>query len=122
MTKQELQIFIGTENLTLVQAMRKIDENTNGILFLVNKSKQLIGCITDGDIRRFLLAGGKIEDPVLRAANMHPKFAYTIEEARHLYHERDFIVIPILNENRHIVDLFTVVKKPKKNVRHFPFL
>lgn len=114
MTKQELQIFIGTENLTLVQAMRKIDENTNGILFLVNKSKQLIGCITDGDIRRFLLAGGKIEDPVLRAANMHPKFAYTIEEARHLYHERDFIVIPILNENRHIVDLFTGSEKAKE--------
>ena len=84
MTEQELLVFIGTENITLAQAMRKIDENTNGILFLVNKSKQLIGCITDGDIRRFLLAGGKIEDPVLRAANMHPKFAYTEEEAKAL--------------------------------------
>ena len=114
MTEQELLVFIGTENITLAQAMRKIDENTNGILFLVNKSKQLIGCITDGDIRRFLLAGGKIEDSVLRAANMHPKFAYTVEEARILYHKRDFIVIPILDENRHIVDLFTGSGKAKE--------
>ena len=114
MTEQELLFFIGADSLTLVQAMQKIDENTNGILFLVNNANQLIGCITDGDIRRFLLAGGRIEDSVTRAANMHPKYAYTVEEARNLYHKRDFIVIPILDENRHIVDLFTGSGKAKE--------
>lgn len=107
MNKQQLQTFIGNENLTLVEAMQKIDKNANGILFITDNSKKLTACITDGDIRRFLLAGGKLDAPVMKAANHNPKFAYSYEEAQTLYHKKSWIVIPVLDIERHIVDLYT---------------
>ena len=81
MNKQELKKYIGKSSLTLAEAMQKIDVNTHGILFLADTDNKLIGCITDGDIRRFLLKGGKIQDSVMDAVNQNPKFAYSEEEA-----------------------------------------
>ena len=55
MDKLELQKYIGIDYLTVSEAMQMIDNNASGILFLTDKMGLLIGCITDGDIRRFLL-------------------------------------------------------------------
>lgn len=107
MDNLELQKFIGLDTLTVSEAMQKIDNNSNGILFLVNDSCSLVGCITDGDIRRFLLSGGKMTDQALKAANDHPRTALSLEEAKHLYHNKDFVVIPVVDENRIIYDLYT---------------
>ena len=79
MNKQELQKFIGKRTLTLAEAMRRMDENATGILFLTDAENRLLACITDGDVRRYLLAGGSINDKALKAANRHPKFAYSEE-------------------------------------------
>lgn len=116
MDKQQLQTLIGNENLTLAEAMQKIDKNISGILFIVDNSKKLIGCITDGDVRRFLLAGGKMDAPVMKAANHHPKFAYSEEEAQSLYHKKYWFLIPVLDSEQHIVDFYsgeTITIKPR---------
>ena len=107
MDNQEIQKFIGLDTLNVSEAMQKIDNNSNGILFLVNDTSSLVGCITDGDIRRFLLAGGKMTDPAVKAANSHPRTASSLEKAKRLYHNRDFVVIPIVDENGKIIDLYT---------------
>lgn len=107
MNKQQLQTFIGKDNITLAVAMRKIDVNATGILFLTDNSNKLVACITDGDIRRFLLGGGKIDAPAMNAANQNPKFAFSEEEAKTLFHKRNFIVIPIVDVERHIINMYT---------------
>ena len=107
MNKQQLQTFIGKDNITLAVAMRKIDVNATGILFLTDNSNKLVPCITDGDIRRFLLGGGKIDAPAMNAANQNPKFAFSEEEAKTLFHKRNFIVIPIVDVERHIINMYT---------------
>ena len=106
MNKQELQKFIGSTGITLSEAMRIIDSNTNGIMFFTDESGRLIGCITDGDIRRFLLEGGKLDDQAVKAANMHPKVAYNQEEAGALYHGKNYVMIPILDSEGRISDLY----------------
>ena len=58
MDNQELQQFIGSDRLTVAEAMRRIDGNTYGILFLTDEGGHLKSCLTDGDIRRYLLSGG----------------------------------------------------------------
>ena len=88
MDNQEIQKFIGDESLTVSEAMQKIDGNQLGILFLVSSEEKLVGCITDGDIRRFLLSGGKMTGDAIEAANKTPRIAQSIDEARRLYHER----------------------------------
>lgn len=101
-----LQDFIGVENLTVSEAMQRIDGNSYGILFLVNSDGKLLGCVTDGDIRRFLLAGGKMSGMASDAANKKPRVAHSIEEAKHLYHKRNFVVIPLVDDNGRIIDVY----------------
>lgn len=106
MNKQEIQKFIGKPGITLAEAMREIDSNTNGILFLVDEQGRLTGCITDGDIRRFLLAGGILEEQAINAANKKPKTAQDLDEAQALYHKKNFVVIPVLDNDGKIIDLY----------------
>lgn len=99
--------FFGCADITISEAMQMIDENTYGILFLTDQNRKLIGCITDGDIRRYLLAGGKMSGFAVEAANRKPRFARTLEEAKHLYHRKNYTVIPILDENGKILNLYS---------------
>ncbi len=107
MNSEVLENFITKDSLTVAQAMQKIDNNAGGILFITDGSNKLVACITDGDIRRFLLKGGKMEAPVLKAANLNPKFAFSEEEAETLYHKRNLIVIPITDVNKRVIGLYT---------------
>lgn len=107
MDNQELQKFIGNDTLTVSEAMQAIDKNASGILFLTDDRTVLIGCITDGDIRRFLLSGGKMDAMAVEAANRNPKVARTEDEAKHLYHKKNYIVIPVVNEVGAIIDLYS---------------
>lgn len=115
---ENIQIFIDKCDITISEAMQKIDRNSYGILFLINNDGKMNGCITDGDIRRYLLAGGKLSGLADEAANKNPKYACSMKEAQLLYHKRDFIVIPIVDDDGHIVDLFTGDIKTAKKQRN----
>lgn len=109
--------FLGKENLTVSEAMQRIDKNASGILFLVDSTNKLLGCITDGDVRRYLLGGGKMDGHALDAANIHPRYANTLEEARALYHIKNYIVIPIIDEHGSVIDLYNGVSGAQKKPR-----
>lgn len=98
--------FTGNERLTVSEVLQLIDKNSSGILFLINETGKMIGCVTDGDIRRFLLSGGKMSAKIIDAANKSPRVARTIDEARVLYHKKNFIMIPIVDRDGLIVDLY----------------
>lgn len=49
---------------TLRDVMRNIDRNATGIALVVDEDRHLLGTITDGDIRRGILAGVGLDDPV----------------------------------------------------------
>lgn len=61
---------------TLEEAMQSIGQNGLGIVFVVDEDESLIGTVTDGDIRRSLLAGYEVTDPVQEIANTDPVVAY----------------------------------------------
>lgn len=107
--------FIGKGSISIVEAMQRIDLNARGILILVDGESKLIGTLSDGDIRRFLLSGGKLESACSEAANIHPRAASTIEEAEKLYHQRNYVAIPILDENKIVIDVY-IGKKIEKYV------
>ncbi len=102
-----MQDYLGHSSLTVSETMRRIDDNAHGILFLVDENGSLLGCVTDGDIRRFLLSGGKLSDSIMDAANRKPKVAKSIEEAQHIYHNRNYIVIPVVDEKGIVSALYT---------------
>ena len=104
---ENMGLLISHNTINVMEAMQKIDNNSCGILFLIDDLKQLKGCLTDGDIRRFILSGGKLTDNVNEAANMSPKIAKNIEEARKAYHQSNYIAIPIIDDNGLIIDIYT---------------
>ena len=75
-----IQGLIGKDSLSVSEAMQKIDKNSFGILFIVDNEGIVLGCVTDGDIRRYLLSGGLMSGPVIEAANKNPKLARSDEE------------------------------------------
>ncbi|WP_242830029.1 sugar phosphate nucleotidyltransferase [Butyrivibrio sp. XPD2002] len=99
--------YIDKQSISISEAMSKINTNASGILFLIVETGVLSACITDGDIRRFLLAGGSMDAPAIDAANKTPKVASSIEEAKNLYHKRNWIAIPIVDNNNRIIDVYT---------------
>jgi len=101
-----IQLFLGNKDMTVTEAMQQIDRNTCGILFLLDGSKRLVGCITDGDIRRYLLAGGLMTGNAFEAANKSPKVARSMEEAKTIFHKKNYIVIPVVDEDGAVTGLY----------------
>lgn len=95
---------ISTE-LSVREAMKVIDNSVPQIVF-ITEGNVLLASLTDGDVRRFLLKGGKITDLAIRAGNKHPLCAKDLSGAVSMYHQRNFVAIPILNENREIIDIY----------------
>lgn len=101
-----IQMFIGKDTISVSDAMKSIDINSHGILFLVDSMNRIVGSISDGDIRRFLLAGGRMSEAALDASNRTTKTARNRKEARALSQKREYLVIPIVDENGVIIDIY----------------
>lgn len=91
--------------LTVREAMKKIDNADIKILFLLD-SKKILATLTDGDIRRFLINGGKLSDPVILAGNKNPLCAQDEFEATHFFHQKNYIAIPIVNPDGEVEDIY----------------
>ena len=63
MKTEQLLPFIISPDSTVVEAMQHIDCNARGILFVTDKQLKLLGVITDGDIRRWLIQTGELKAP-----------------------------------------------------------
>ena len=118
---RNLNLFTGKFDISLSEAMRRIDQSKTKILFLVDDYGKLISSLTDGDIRRFLLSGGKLNAPAVNASNRNPKTALTLAEAKSLYDSKSLFVIPIIDDKGIIIDVYDgeharAVKRPQLNI------
>lgn len=59
----------------LRRAMEVIDRGGAEIALVMDEDRQLLGTVTDGDIRRAVLAGHSLDEPVRRFMNPHPTVA-----------------------------------------------
>ncbi len=55
MENKNLKIFCIQAPCKFSDILKKMNQNLYGIVFIINKKKQLIGSISDGDIRRNIL-------------------------------------------------------------------
>ncbi len=100
-----LSVFIHS-NERLSTALRQLNESSKQILFVVDDNR-LKGTLSDGDIRRFLLANGTLDAMVSDAANFKPRFLTTTErgKARTMLEEWHVPAIPIIDEEMKIEDI-----------------
>ncbi len=85
------------------KALKQLECVELKVLFVVD-GDYLVGSLTDGDIRRYLLKGGSINDAVELACNKNPKVGKSIKEAKKIY-SKDFYSIPII-KNKKIIDIY----------------
>lgn len=107
------------EDATIREALVAINSITgNGeSLIVVNKAQQMVGSLTDGDIRRGLIGGAELVDSVRNI--MHRDFRYIKHsdfDVAHLKSFRDqrIMFIPILDEQKHVVDVVNLNKFKSK--------
>lgn len=118
--KKEIQLnkFICSEKTTTIDAMSMIDSNGQYIVFSVDDNGRITGSLTDGDIRRWIIKGGSLEAPVSSVCYRNCNYISKREndedtelEAHRKYGHTDRRVIPVVDDNKVIVDL--IVLKPK---------
>lgn len=129
MNKDQLAKYIGTEQVTVVEAMECIDVNAKGILFITDEQGTLKGALTDGDIRRWILKGGKLNASVKSAMTADPKYLFSkeAEKAEPFMRQNAIKALPIVDQKRKIVDILflsetgkTSFKEPKKDLSGVP--
>lgn len=90
---------------TIKDAMKCIETVKPKIVFIV-EDKKLKASLTDGDVRRFLLAGGALSDLAMDAGNKNTLYAETMAGAMELYHKKNFVAIPIVNDKKELTDIY----------------
>lgn len=106
------------ENRSLIEALEKLNnvlysnDMSRIILFVVNGKNQILGSLTDGDIRRSLVKDADINKKVSSVCN--PKFVFEFEKAGYLdlksYRKKDIKILPILDKDKKLLRIIDVDK------------
>lgn len=99
------ELFISSQDISLKQAMELIEKNSRGILFLVDDAGILTGCVSDGDIRRWLLKTGNLEAGVMDAACNAPAFLYkeNVSGYKEFMKSKRIHAVPILDDKNAVI-------------------
>ncbi len=102
-----LDKVIISPNASIKDAIKQLNENTMQILFVADERLQLLGTITDGDIRRELVGDLDLSKNVTEVMSRTPQFLYEveIEKAEGMMLEKSITQIPILDSSDRIVDI-----------------
>ncbi len=95
-----------SKDITVKEAMKKIDSNGCKTVFAL-KNDRLIGSLTDGDVRRYLLNGGNIENNVSEVINYHPRYFCAGDKIDYQAYmvENMITAVPIVDETYKLVEV-----------------
>lgn len=107
MKLERLSAYLIYPDSTVVEAMQKIDVNAKGILFVVKQDNKLVGVVTDGDIRRWLIKTGDLQGRVSQIMNTSPRVLYRkdIRIAQEYMIKYQITALPIITTKGYINDV-----------------
>ncbi len=119
--------FLVPQTHTIRQAMEQLEKTEEKIVFVVDAESRLIGSLTDGDIRRWILSDGDLKAQVFRVCNRKPYVAeegFVTEQVRAEMLNGNLGCVPVVNPSREIVRLLFwkemfqggVAVKPKRRL------
>src|SRR5689334_262626 len=99
-------------NDRIIDAIETINKNAQGVVFVIDENEKLVGLLTDGDIRRCLLANHSLSEYVHKAVNRN--FTYFLQGEDYLKRFQEvnrnskvrIKVIPIVTKDLKLVDYF----------------
>lgn len=107
MNKERIKAFCSHVSIKLVEVMEKIDANASGVLFIVDDERKLIGAISDGDIRRWLIKTADLDADISKFMNKSPKYLYMADKPNAVLFmkNKQVKVVPIVDEKMRILDI-----------------
>lgn len=103
-------IFI-RETKTIKDAFKKLDKTAEKVLIVADSLNRLLGTITDGDIRRYILKGRGIEGNLREIYNKDPiyfkKGSFSMDQIKKVMLDNKIGLLPILDEHKKVVDFIT---------------
>ena len=105
--KMEISKFFVSLGTSVLETMRIINENTKGIVFAADNGR-LIGTVTDGDIRRYIIGGGEVSAVVENVINRNTIWLETNDEksAGNTMREKSISAIPVVDGEKRIIKIF----------------
>lgn len=103
---KEHLIYEGSSIKTALSRLNSLAKDA--ILFVINENDQLIGSLTDGDVRRGLLKNISIENSINKIIQPQPK--YIKKGERNIkkiisYREDNFRILPVINNDNKVVNV-----------------
>lgn len=97
-------------NMTMLDALVKIDKNMLGFVIVVDNNEHVLGVLTDGDVRRAIIRGCTSSEPV---STIYTKNARTVkvydgfDAVTDLFKNQAIKFLPIVDEGNKLVNVIT---------------
>ena len=91
------------KKFTIKETIKNLNSNPFHICLLVNKKNQLIGSITDGDIRRAIIKGYSLDDKVEKICNKNPlkgNEKMNLQQIKYMMIKNVILHLPIVDKKK----------------------
>ena len=97
------------QTVSIKEALDKISDNQQGFVLTANKSDEIVGLVTDGDLRVKLAEGISLDQPIASCANSNFIWADVDTPREIILKQLDHNIrfIPLLDKNRRLIDIVT---------------
>lgn len=122
----DISTFCVNAGCTIQDSIKQMNENRLGIILVVAENKHLVGTVTDGDIRRAILAQIELSNPIQLLLDKKEGTLYfkplsaLVGQSRDVYlrllKEHSVLHLPLLDKENRVVGLATMdefVEEPK---------
>jgi len=102
-----IQAYLVSKEISVVQAMERIDAGRRGLVFVVDEEQHLLGCITDGDIRRWLIKTADMTATLAQLLYRMPK--YFVEgdnsDPQEYMSQNHITAVPVVDADMRVLDI-----------------
>lgn len=114
---KKLSNYIISDKSSIIEAAKLIDKNLKGVVIIINNEKEVVGTITDGDIRRAVIREEDLNNPIKsilhKKANIYSEpitaqIGTDIDTLQKIMNSNSIKQIPLVDSENHLVDLVTI--------------
>ena len=103
--------LIVTKNITIKEALNALEKGGQKSLVIVADNGKLIGTLSDGDLRRAILKGLKLNNCIENIYNQAPTYfvknQYDKRIAKDTFLKENFDIIPIVDEHNKLIEIIS---------------
>lgn len=108
--EKDLYKYIVRGDEKLLDTLKKINDNKQGFVIVIDQYEKVIGVLTDGDIRRAMIRGAIVDDTISNLYTCNPckvRLSEGFEVVTELFKNQAIKFLPIVDDNERLVNIIT---------------